>query len=95
MAIAEPNPIPDSQAHDNVAATITHRDDAAHCSNGLSVRKFRDGMQEERAVFRRWIRGVVGFYGILLLASGVFISLNHARVGSIELTSLADRAASR
>ncbi|WP_407169700.1 hypothetical protein [Bradyrhizobium sp. ORS 111] len=95
MAIADPNAIPDSQAHNAAASMNAYGDDAAHCSNGLSARTFREATPEERAVFRRWARGAIAFYGTLLLAGAVLISLNHARIGSIELTSLSDRAASR
>jgi hypothetical protein len=36
---------------------VEHGDDAAHCSNGLTAQKFRDASGEERAIYRRWMRG--------------------------------------
>jgi len=50
---------------------FTSGDDAGHCSNGLTAQKFRDSTPEERAVYRKWLRGMVLVYGTLLLMSGV------------------------
>ena len=35
-----------------------HGDDAGHCSNGLSAQKYREATAEERATYRKWIRGI-------------------------------------
>ena len=51
-------------------------DDCAHCSNGLTASKFRESTDEERATFRKWIRGITIVYCTLLLASGVVMLVN-------------------
>jgi hypothetical protein len=53
-------------------------DDAAHCSNGLTASKFRESTDEERATYRKWIRGMVVLYCTLLLASGVVVFASSA-----------------
>ena len=62
-------------------------DDAAHCSNGLTARKFRDATSEERATYRRWIRGIIFFYCGLLFIAGVAV-VNYSGTGRTELTKL-------
>ncbi|MBR0801062.1 hypothetical protein JQ615_37450 [Bradyrhizobium jicamae] len=62
-------------------------DDAGHCSNGLSSRKFLDASPEERTVYRRWIRGAGAVYGILFLVAGVLAWIGSAHANAIELTS--------
>ena len=48
-------------------------DDAAHCANALTRRRFREATSEERATYRKWIRGMVVLYCTLLVASGLII----------------------
>jgi hypothetical protein len=48
-----------------------HGDDAGNCSNGLSAQKLRAASPEERAIYRKWIFGMVAFYTTFLLLSGV------------------------
>jgi len=43
-------------------------EDAGHCSNGLTAHKFREATGEEQRIYRRWLRGMVAFYCMLLLA---------------------------
>jgi len=62
-------------------------DDAAHCSNGLTARKFRDATSEERATYRRWMRGIIFFYCGLLFIAGVAV-VNYSGTGRTELTKL-------
>ena len=62
-------------------------DDAARCSNGLTARKFRDATSEERATYRRWIRGIIFFYCGLLFIAGVAV-VNYPGTGRTELTKL-------
>ena len=56
-------------------------DDVGHCSNGLTQREFRAATREERLIYRTWIRGLIVFYCVLLLVSGVvaFMSTNGSR----------------
>lgn len=63
-------------------------DDAGHCSNGLTARKFREATSEERATYRRWIRGIVFFYCGLLFIAGVAV-VNYSGTGRTDLTKLA------
>jgi hypothetical protein len=69
-------------------------DDAGRCSNGLTVRKFRDATSEERATYRRWIRGIIFFYCGLLFIAGVAV-VNYSGTGRTELTKLSVNQAAR
>ena len=62
-------------------------DDAGHCTNGLTVRKFREATSEERATYRRWVRGIIFFYCGLLFIAGVAV-VNYSPTGRTELTKL-------
>ena len=66
---------------------LTDGDDAGHCTNGLTARKFRDATSEERATYRRWIRGIIFFYCGLLFIAGVAV-VNYSGTGRTELTKL-------
>ncbi|KJC38008.1 hypothetical protein UP09_26445 [Bradyrhizobium sp. LTSP885] len=70
-------------------------DDAGHCSNGLNAQKFRDATPEERTTYRRWIRGTVVVYAVLVLAAGTLALISTARVGPVELSSLSTHGAAR
>jgi hypothetical protein len=64
-------------------------DDATHCSSGLSADNYRSENPEDRATFRRWMRGVIVFYATVLVLSGtIAIILNHGDVGLTQLASL-------
>jgi hypothetical protein len=63
-------------------------DDAGHCSNGLTARRFRDATSEERATYRRWIRGIIFFYCGLLFVAGVAV-VNYSGTGRTDQTKLA------
>jgi hypothetical protein len=65
-------------------------DDAGHCSNGLTVQKYRETTTEERAIYRTWMRGIVAFYCALLLAAGVAIG-GYSKAGPTQLTNLSVR----
>ena len=69
-------------------------DDAGHCTNGLTARKFRDATSEERATYRRWIRGIIFFYCGLLFIAGVAV-VNYSGTGRTELTKLSVIQAAR
>jgi hypothetical protein len=66
---------------------LTDGDDAGHCSNGLTARKFREASSEERATYRRWIRGIIFFYCGLLFIAGV-AAVNYSGTGRTDLTKL-------
>jgi hypothetical protein len=67
---------------------FTPGDDAGHCSNGLTAQKFRDSTPEERAVYRKWLRGMVLVYGTLLLMTAVAAVASYSVVGPTQLTKL-------
>jgi len=50
---------------------FTNGDDADYRCNGSAAKKFREATSEERATYRRWLRGIICFYCGLLFASGV------------------------
>jgi hypothetical protein len=66
-------------------------DDADHCSNGLTARKYREATPEERATYRKWKRGAIALYCALLLISGVAIA-GFSKVGLTQLTNLSPRS---
>ena len=37
-------------------------DSAAHYSNGVTAKRYREATDEERATYRRWMRGIIVFY---------------------------------
>jgi hypothetical protein len=67
-------------------------DDAAHRSDGLSARNFRETTPEERVIYRRWKFGMVVFYCTLLLILGVVAFVVDSGGGSTRLTSLSVHA---
>ncbi|GKQ55772.1 hypothetical protein [Bradyrhizobium sp. Ce-3] len=101
MVIANSNPIANrdriagGEARDHGAASLEHGDDAAHCSNGLNAQKFRDATPDERAIYRRWIRGAIMLYGLLALAAGAAVWINSGGAGQTQLTSLSNADAAR
>lgn len=66
---------------------VVHGEDAGHCSNGLTAQRFRDATEEERAAYRRWLRGIIFFYCGLLFISGVAI-VTYADTGRTQLSNL-------
>jgi len=68
-------------------------DDAAHCSNGLSAEAYRAATAEERAVYRKWIRGTVVFYSTIALISGFVMIVSYANTDMTRLTTLSGQPA--
>ncbi len=52
--------------------------DAAHCPNAMTARNFRASTAEERAIYRKWIRGAVVVYGALFLICTVLAAVNYS-----------------
>jgi hypothetical protein len=68
---------------------LEHRDDAGHCSNGLSTKDYRGATSEDRSLYCSWVVGMVGFYSALLLLSGVVaIVVDANSTGQTRLTNL-------
>jgi hypothetical protein len=63
-------------------------DDAGHCSNGLSAKNYRAADPEDRATFRRWMRGVVMFYATILMLTCAIAVLTYKDVGLTQLAHL-------
>ncbi len=68
-------------------------DDAGHCSNGLSAQAYRAATAEERAIYRRWIRGTVVLYSSILLMSGFVMIVSYSNSGLTRLTTLSGQSA--
>jgi hypothetical protein len=68
-----------------------HGDDAGHYRNGLSTQNYCGASPEDRAIYRKWILGMVVFYSALLLVSGVVALVIEASPGLTRLTSLSAR----
>jgi hypothetical protein len=68
-------------------------DDAGHCSNGLSARAYRAATAEERAVYRKWMRGTVVFYSTIALISGLVMIVSYSNTGLTRLTTLSGQPA--
>jgi hypothetical protein len=68
-------------------------DDAGHCSNGLSAQTYRAATAEERALYRKWIRGTVVFYSTILLISGFAVIVSYSNNGLTRLTTLSSPSA--
>ena len=64
---------------------VEHGDDAAHCSNGLTAQKFRDATGEERAIYRRWMRGTI--VTLFLIAGGMLL-MNYSSASLTQFSSL-------
>jgi hypothetical protein len=67
-------------------------DDAGHCSNGLSAQNYRGATPEDRSTYRRWIFGMVVFYGALLVISGVVATAVDVAPRLTQLTTLSFHA---
>jgi hypothetical protein len=70
-----------------------HGDDAGNCSNGLSADNYGSASTEDRATFRKWMLGMVVFYGALLLVSGVVAVVLDSSPGLTRLTGLSTHPA--
>jgi hypothetical protein len=70
---------------------MPERYDAGHCSNGLSAQKYQEASAEERATYRKWMRGIVVFYSALLLISGIAAMVSYSNAGLTKLTSISAR----
>jgi hypothetical protein len=66
---------------------IANGDDAGHCASGLTAQKFREATEEERATYRRWLRGIIFFYFGLLFVSGVAVA-TYSGTGHERMTNV-------
>ena len=63
-------------------------DDGDVAGNGMTSKRYREATEEERATYQRWMRGIIAFYGVLLLATGLLVAANYSGTGSTQLTKL-------
>ena len=68
-------------------------DAAGHYSNGLTAKRYREATEEERATYQRWMRGIIAFYGVLVLAIGLLAAVSYSGAGLTQLTRLSIRPA--
>jgi hypothetical protein len=68
-------------------------DSAAHYSNGSTAKRYREETEEERATYRRWMRGIVAFNCVLALVIGLLVAVNYSGAGFTQLTHLSGRPA--
>jgi hypothetical protein len=73
------------------AVMFEDRDAPDHCSNGLTAKRYREATEEERATYRKWMRGIIAFYGVLVLATGLLAAANYSGAGFTQLTNLSVR----
>lgn len=67
-------------------------DDAGRCANGLSAQRFRAASAEERAIHRRWVIGMIMFYGTIVLVSGVAAIVSDSTSDLARLTTVLARS---
>jgi hypothetical protein len=60
----------------------------------MEIAMFPDATSEERAAYRRWIRGIIFFYCGLLFIAGVAV-VTYSGAGPSELTKLSVNQAAR
>jgi hypothetical protein len=70
---------------------VSDGDDAGRCSNGLTAQRFREATAEERATYRRWLRGTIAFYVVVLAISGAIAVANYSGIGLTQIADLAAR----
>ena len=68
-------------------------DEAGHYSHGLTAKPYREATEEERATYRKWMRGIIAFYSVLALAIGLLAAVSYSGAGLTQLTHLSVRPA--
>ena len=69
-------------------------DDGYHSgrySSRSAAQKLRETTPEDRATYRKWLRGTITFYLTVFLISGAIGALNYFGVGLTQLAHLAAR----
>jgi hypothetical protein len=69
------------------------RDSAAQYSHGSTAKRYREETEEERATYRRWMRGIVAFYCVLVLVIGLHVAVKYSGAGFTQLTHVSGRPA--
>jgi hypothetical protein len=63
-----------------------------HCSNGLTARTLKPATPAERVIYRKWPRGVMVFCASLAIVFGLFVIVNHTKLGSESIGTAASRS---
>ena len=68
-------------------------EDGDAAGHGLTAKRYREATEEERATYRKWMRGIIAFYCVLALATGLLAAVNYSGAGFTQLTHLSVRPA--
>lgn len=63
-----------------------------HCSNGLTARTLKAATPAERVIYRKWPPGVMVFCASLAIIFGLFVIVNHTKLGSESIGTAASRS---
>ena len=60
-------------------------EDGDIAGNGMTAKRYRETTDDERATYRKWMRGIIAFYGVLL-ATALMAVVSYSGTGSTQLT---------
>ena len=63
-------------------------EDGDIAGNGMTTKRYREATKEEQATYRRWMRGIIAFYGALMLVMGSLAAVSYSGGGTTQLTKL-------
>jgi hypothetical protein len=63
-------------------------EDGDFAGNGVTAKRYREATEEERATYQKWMRGIIAFYSVLVLATGLLAAASYSGAGSTQLTKL-------
>jgi hypothetical protein len=72
---------------------LEDRNAAGHYANGLTAKRYREETEEERATYQKWIRGIIAFYCVLALGTGLLAVASYSGARFTQLTHLSVRPA--
>ena len=64
-----------------------------HCSNGLTARTLKAATPAGRVIYRKWLRGGMVYYALLAIVFGLFVIVNHTKLGSESVVTAVSRSA--
>jgi hypothetical protein len=63
-------------------------EDGDIAGNGMTTKRYREATEEEQATYQKWMRGIIAFYGVLVLATGLLAAVSYSGGGNTQLTKL-------
>jgi hypothetical protein len=63
-----------------------------HCSNGLTTRTLKAATPAGHAIYRKWLRGGMVYYALLAIVFGLFVIVNHTKLGSESVVTAVSRS---